>query len=77
MGFSEYLALRSSGGVSDKRKLMAAFDDYSKERFADFVRNFAEVQHRSLSHLDMIRIRQKIQSEMRSEFEWQFRLMLA
>ncbi len=56
---------------------MELFDAYSKERFMDFVKNFAEVQHRSLGHLDMIRIRQRIQSEMRSEFEWQYRLMVA
>lgn len=56
---------------------MEIFDKYAKERFLDFVGNFSESEHRNLGRIDLMRIRQRLQSDMKYEFESQFRLVLA
>ncbi|MFZ3233637.1 MAG: WG repeat-containing protein [Patescibacteria group bacterium] len=75
--FPEYLRHHAPAGVTSKRQLMELFEKYSKERFLDFVSNFSEVEHRNLGRIDLMRIRQRMQSDMKSEFEGQFRLVLA
>ncbi len=60
-----------------KARMFEIFEQFAKERANDFVRNFAETEHRILGRLDFMRVRQKFQTDMRSALEGQFMLALA
>lgn len=49
-----------------KNELLSLFDRYSNERLQDFARNYANTERRSLSHFEVVRVREKFQREMKS-----------
>lgn len=77
LSFPSYVAMNSLKGVSTKREVFEIFDQYSKERAIDFIRNYAETEHRGLSRLEIVRVQRKFQDEMKAALEDQFRLAFA